>query len=712
MLKFGRFVAKNRVLILIIAVALLVPSLLGMAHTRINYDMLTYLPKNMDTVAGQDILMDDFGKGAFSLVVTEGMSDKDVAALKAKIEAVPHVDSVIWYDSFTSLAIPKEALPEKVYNFFNSGDATLMAVFFDTSTSADETIQAISDIRSVTNKQCYVSGLSALVTDLKALCEKEEPIYVTIAVLCACAAMVLFLDSWLVPFVFLASIGMAIVYNMGSNFFMGEISYITKAIAAILQLGVTMDYSIFLWHSYSDKKLALEKTEAMAQAIAETLPAVTGSSITTIAGFLALCFMSYTMGADLGIVMAKGVLLGVIASITTLPAMILIFDKPLEKTRHRAVVPQSKRFAGFVTRHYAAFLILFAVLMVPAIFGYRHTELYYDFTRILTTEEEQSIGSDDLQFLTANHKVSEDFNIACTHMIVCDADLPSKDAKEMIGRIEQVDGVQSVLGLDSLLGSGVPKEFLPTELVSKLESGGHQLILVNSSYNVSTSQSNDQIDAINAILKEYDSSGMLIGEAPCTKDLIDITDKDFKVVDAISIVSIFLIVAIVLKSFSLPVILVATIEFAVFVNLGIPYYTNFALPFLAPVCVSTIQLGSTVDYAILMTTQYRKNRSEGADKRTAITNALAYSIPSVLVSALGFFAATFGVGVYSDVSFISAMCNLLARGAIVSMLSVVFFLPALFMLLDKVIMKTSKGFRLKTPAAENAPAAETPGSAE
>ena len=701
MLKFGKAVAKHRVLILVLALVLLIPSVLGMLCTRINYDMLDYLPEDMETVKGQNILMDEFGKGAFSFVITEGMSDKDVAALEQQIEAVPHVDTVLWYDDLLDVSVPKELLPAKFYDAFCSGDATVMAVFFDTSTSADETIEAVTEIRSLAGKQCFVSGLSSLVTDLKNLCESQEPIYVTIAVACALIAMVLLLDSWLAPFLFLLSIGIAILWNMGSNYFMGEISYITKALAAVLQLAVTMDYSIFLWHSYSEQKTKFgDREEAMAHAIAETITSVVGSSITTIAGFLALCFMSYTMGMDLGIVMAKGVLLGVIGSVTTLPALLLIFDKALEKTRHRSIIPRMTKLAGFVTKRWWAFIIIFVIILVPAAIGYAHTPVYYDFTDILTDDDVESIDPDQLGFVLADDKLNEYFDVASTHMIVCNADLSHKDAKAMLSEIESVDGVKYALGVDSLVGAMIPEEVIPAKLTATLKSGGYQLILINSEYKVSTDECNAQIDSINSVLKKYDPNGMLIGEGPCTKDLISVTDKDFTVVTWISIAAVFLIVAVVLKSLSLPFVLVAVIEFAIFINLGIPYYTGFTMPFIAPVCISTIQLGATVDYAILMTTRYRKERFGGADKQASITTALAVSIPSILVSALGFFAATFGVGVYSDINLISSMCNLVARGAIVSMLSVIFVLPAILMLLDKVICKTSKGFINKTEHTE------------
>lgn len=692
MLKFGRGVVKHRVLILILAVLLMVPAVFGMANTRINYDMLDYLPEDMDTVIGQSILLEDFGKGAFSFVIVEGMEPKDVAVLREKISQVDHVDTVLWYDSLADLSIPMELLPQKYYDIFNSGDATMMAVFFDTSTSADATMEAITEIRNIAGKQCFVSGMSALVTDLKALCEKEEPIYVAIAVLCACGAMMLLLDSWLIPFVFLACMGVTILYNMGTNYFMGEISYITKALAAVLQLAVTMDYSIFLWHSYCEEKVRKDsREEAMAQAVADTVTSVVGSSATTIAGFLALCFMSYTMGVDLGIVMAKGVLLGVLGSVTILPALILVLDKPLEKTRHRSLIPKMDKVAGFITSKYWIFLVLFLVILVPAVIGYTNTPVYYDFTNILSGD----IDPEDVRFLEANEKLNEDFGVASTHMILCRSDLPGKDAQKMLKEIEDLDGVEYALGLDSLLGGRLPEEVLPESLVEVLKSDRYQLMLVNSSYRVSTDDCNRQIDEINAIIKKYDEGAMLIGEAPCTKDLISVTDHDFEVVNWISIGAIFLIIALVLKSASLPFILVAVIEFAIFINLGLPYYTGQELVFIAPICISTIQLGSTVDYAILMTTRYKKERREGQDKKGAVTTALAASMPSILVSALGFFAATFGVAVYSNIDIIGSMCNLMARGAIISMLSVIFVLPSMLMLLDGLILRTGLGFRNK-----------------
>ncbi len=693
MYKFGKAVVRLRIPILILAVVLLLPAWWGMQGTRINYDMLTYLPEDIETMRGQDILLDEFGKGAFSFVIAEGMDDRDVSALRQSIEQVDHVDSALWYDSFADLSVPKEMLPEDLRDVFLNGDATMIAVFFDTSSSADETIEAIGEIRELCGKQAFVSGISALVTDLKNLAEREEPVYVGIAVLCALGAMLLLTDSWLVPFVFLAGIGMTILYNMGTNVFFGEISYITKALAAVLQLAVTMDYSIFLWHAYCARKKENEdRGEAMALAIRDTVLSVAGSSLTTIAGFLALCFMSYTMGADLGLVMAKGCLLGVLGSVTILPSMILLLDKPLTRTMHRSLIPNMDRAAKWITGHFALFLVLFVLILGPAALGYARTPVYYDFTKILSGDDLQDMDAEDMQFLTAKNKLEEYFDVATTHMILCDAGMPAKEAEAMMDEIKALPGVTNVLGFNSLVGSSIPEDFMPEGLTDTLKSGDWQLILVNSSYAVSTDDVNGQIDAIDEILKGYDPDGMLIGEAPCTKDLIEITDKDFTVVSWISIGFVFLIILLTLRSLSLPVILVAVIEFAVFINLGIPYYTHFTMPFIAPICISTIQLGSTVDYGILMTTRYKELR-QSLGKKESVTQALAYAMPSVLVSALSFFAATFGVGVYTNIDLIGSMCNLLARGALVSMLSVLMVLPSLLLLLDGLVTRTTLGMR-------------------
>lgn len=686
-MRFSKAVVRGRVAILILTVILMIPAVFGMLETRINYDMLNYLPDDMDTVIGQNALLEDFGKGAFSFIVVENMPEKDVAALQEKLESVEHVETVLWYNSLMDTSIPMQLLPDKLYDAFNTGDATMMAVFFDTATSADETMDAIREIRSIAGKQCFVSGMSALVTDLKDLCEQEEPIYVAIAVVLACVAMMLFLDSWLIPFVFLASIGAAILLNLGSNWFMGEISYITKALSAVLQLAVTMDYSIFLWHSYNEQRAIYpDKCEAMAHAISATLTSVVGSSITTIAGFLALCFMSFTLGRDLGIVMAKGVLLGVLSCVTVLPSLILLLDKPLQKTRHRSILPKMDGLAKGVTKVFPVFLALFVVLAPVFYFAYDKTndEVYYDMGQCLP---------EDMEYVIANSKLSEEFDIASTHMLLVDASLPSKQVRSMISDMEQVDGVKYVLGLESVVGAGVPEEILPDSVRSILKSDKWELLLINSEYKVASDEVNAQIDSLNAILKKYDPTGMLIGEAPCMKDMIETTDHDFKVVNAVSILAIFLIILLVERSISLPFLLIAVIELAIFINLGLPHFLGQSLPFIAPICISTIQLGATVDYAILMTTRYKAERLAGKEKRPAVITALSTSIPSIIVSGMGLFAATFGVAIYSDIDIISSMCMLMARGAIVSMLCVILILPALLLLCDRLVCVTTLGMR-------------------
>ena len=694
-MKFGKWVVKCRIPILILAVALLVPSLIGMIMTRINYDMLTYLPGDIDTVVGQDILMDEFGKGAFSFVIIEGMDPKDVSSLREDISHVDHVDTVLWYDDFADVSVPMEILPSKLYDAFNSGDSTMLAIFFDTSTSSDDTMEAITAIRSIAGKQCFVSGMSAMVTDLKDLCEKEEPIYVGIAVALACVAMMIFMDNWITPFVFLMSIGMAILLNMGTNYFLGEISYLTKALSAVLQLAVTMDYSIFLWHSYEEQKSMYENNmEAMAVAINNTLTSVVGSSITTVAGFIALCFMSYTLGLDLGIVMAKGVILGVIGCVTTLPSMILVLDKLLQKTSHKSLLPDMGKVASGITKVFPVFLILFLGLVLPSYLSYKATnnEVYYDLGETLP---------EDMAYVVANSKLQEDFGVGATHMVLVSTDVSDTDVRAMIHEMENVEGIKYALGLESVVGPLVPEEMLPESVKEVLKSDDWELLLVNSEYKTATDEVNAQINELNTILKKYDSKGMLIGEAPCTKDLIETTDEDFKVVNTVSIVAIFVIIALVEKSITLPLILVAVIELSIFINLGLAHLTGTSLPFIAPICISTIQLGATVDYAILMTTRYKQERYEGRDKREAVTNALKVSIPSIIVSAMGLFSATFGVALYSDVDIISSLCDLMARGAIVSMFAVILFLPAMFMLFDKMICVTSIGFRNKNAEPSN-----------
>ena len=686
-MKFGEKVVKRRIPILVITLLLMIPAVLGMAQTRINYDMLNYLPEEIDTVQGQNILMEDFGKGAFSFIVVENMEEKDVAALTERIREVDHVETVLWANSLLDESVPVEILPDKIYEQFNTEEATLIAVFFDTSTSADMTMDAIRQIRQVTTEQCYVSGMSALVTDLKDLCEREEPVYVALAVLFATVAMELFLDSWLVPFVFLVSIGLMIVLNLGSNYFMGEISYITKALSAVLQLAVTMDYSIFLWHSYNEQRNRFEdNNQAMAEAVHETLNSVIGSSVTTIAGFIALCFMTFTLGKDLGIVMAKGVLLGVVGCVTVLPALILVFDKGLQKTKHRPLIGDVTGFAGKCVRIFPAFLILFLVIVYPAFHGYQKTnqEVYYDIGQCLPK---------DIPYVIANEKLSEEFDVASTHMILVKPTLSQSEVTTMIGEMEEVDGVKYVLGLESILGSRVPKEFLPDEVLKVMQSENWELLLVNSEYPVASDEVNLQVHQLNRILKDYDENGMLIGEAPCMKDMIETTDHDFKVVNAVSILAIFVIIALVEKSLTIPFILISVIELAIFINLGLPHYLGQSLPFIAPICISTIQLGATVDYAILMTTRYRNERMEGKDRKQAVITALSTSIPSIIVSGAGLFAATFGVAVYSDIDIISSMCMLMARGAVISMFCVILILPALFMLCDRLICRTTSGMK-------------------
>ena len=686
-MRFSKAVVKYRIPILILTVLLMIPSCLGMLGTRINYDMLDYLPDDMDTVIGQNELMEDFGKGAFSFIIVEDMPNKEVAKLKSQIEQVEHVDSVIWYDTLMDISVPMELLPDSVLKEFNTDHSTMMAVFFDSATSADVTMDAIRQIRSICGKQCFVSGMSALVTDLKDLCEQEEPIYVGIAVALACAAMLLLLDNWVVPFVFLASIGMMILLNLGTNYFMGEISYITKALSAVLQLAVTMDYSIFLWHSYCEEREKNDDhNEAMAAAISHTLTSVIGSSITTVAGFIALCFMTFTMGRDLGIVMAKGVLLGVLGCVTVLPAMILLLDKPLQKTKHKPLIPSMNKFSQVVVRISALLLIVFVVVLFPAYRGYEATndEVYYDMGQCLP---------EDMEYVIANNKLMDEFGIASTHMLLVDRTVPTPQIRKMIDEMEQVDGVKYILSMESIVGCRIPEEILPESVVDLMKSDRWELMLLNSEYKVASDEVNQQIGVLNEILKKYDQGGMLIGEAPCMRDMIQTTAHDFEVVNAVSIIAIFIIIALVEKSLSLPFILITVIESAIFVNLGLPHYLGQSLPFIAPICISTIQLGATVDYAILMTTRYKTERIQGKSKHDAVRIALASSIPSVIVSGMGLFAATFGVALYSNIDIIRSMCMLMARGAVISMICVILVLPALLLLCDGIIRATTFDMR-------------------
>ena len=681
MVKFGKKIVKFRVPILILSILLLIPSALGYLHTRINYDVLTYLPDNIETMKGQDILVNDFGTGAFSMFIVDGMEDKDVSKLKEKIEKVDHVKEVIWYDSIADISMPKSMLPTKVYDAFNSETGTMMAIFFDEGTSSDGTMEAISEIRSLAGEQCFLSGMSAVVTDTKELAEKETPLYVLIAVVLAMIVLGLTMESFFVPILFMLSIGIAIVYNLGSNYFMGEISYITKALAAVLQLGVTLDYSIFLMHSYEEQQIRYDgdKHRAMAHAISQTFSSVIGSSVTTIAGFIALCFMSFTLGLDIGVVMVKGVILGVLACVTILPSMILCCDKIIEKTKHKPFLPDIGRISDKVTKRYLIYVALFVVLLFPAIYGNNHTGVYYNLDETLPN-------------IIANEKLKEDYDMNTTHMILVDSSTDSADVGKMLNEMDKVDGIKWALGLDSLIGPSVPASMIPDSVTRSLKNDKYQLVLANSEYKVATDELNDQIKELNTILHKYDEGGMLIGEGPLTADLIDITDKDFKTVSAVSIGIIFVIIMLLFKSISLPIILVGVIEFAIFVNMGIPYYMGTKLPFVASIVIGTIQLGSTVDYAILMTTRYKRERNHGANKYDSITTAHRVSAQSIMVSALSFFAATIGVGLYSNIDMISSLCILMARGALISMVVVIFVLPSMFMVFDKVIVKTSKGF--------------------
>lgn len=688
MLKVGKKIVRSRIIILILSVILLIPAVIGYFNTKVNYDILYYLPKDIETMAGQDILVDEFGTGAFSFLIIEGMDDEEVSEIKKKVENVDHVAKVIWYDSIADLSIPMTMLPDKLYEAFNSDDATMMAVIFEETTSSDSTMNAIEEIRHVTGKQCFLSGMSAVVTDTKNLSEKETPIYVLIAVVLAVLVLGITMDSFLAPVFFLIGIGVAIIYNLGSNIVLGEISYITQALTAVLQLGVTMDYSIFLWHSYEEnlRELDGDKEEAMAHAISNTISSVVGSSITTVAGFVALCFMSFTLGLDLGIVMAKGVVIGVICCITVLPSMLLIFDKAVQKTKHKPLLPELPKVSEFIVSKSWLFAILFVILLIPALYGYKNTKVYYNLDSTLPKE---------LECIQANDKLNDLFEMNSTHMILCDANMDMLTTNMMIDDIEKVEGIKSVLGFDSLIGPAIPRNMIPDDLSSELSSDNYKLMLVMSEYKVASDEVNNQCNELSRIIKSYDPNAMLVGEAPCTKDLIEITDKDFSTVSEVSIGAIFLIILFVFKSVSLPFILVGVIELAIFINMGIPYYTSTVLPFVASIVIGTIQLGSTVDYAILMTTRYKKERSNGADKKEAVLIAHKSSMASIMVSALSFFAATFGVGLVSHIDMIGSLCSLMARGALISMVIVLTMLPTMLIIFDGLICKTTVGIRRK-----------------
>lgn len=686
MVKVGKKIVKFRVPILILSIILLIPAVWGYVNTRINYDVLTYLPEDIETMQGQEIMTNDFGIGAFSMLMVDGMEDKEIVKLKEKVEKVDGVENVLWYDSLADISVPQSVLPSKLYDEYNTEDGTMMAVFFKDGTSSDETMKAITEIRKITGEQCFLSGMSAIVEDTKELAEKETPLYVLIAVALSALVLAITMESIFVPVLFLLSIGIAIVYNLGTNVFFGEISYITKALAAVLQLGVTMDYSIFLMHSYQEQQVRYngDKERAMAHAISQTFSSVIGSSVTTVAGFIALCFMSFTLGKDIGIVMAKGVIFGVLVCVTVLPSMILCCDKLIEKTKHKPLLPDIGRISDKVTKRYVIYVVAFVILLFPAIYGNNHTGVYYNLDESLPK---------DLPSVIANTKLKEDYNMNTTHMILVDSSVAGSDVKKMSQEIEKVDGVKWVLGLDNLVGSGVPADMLPESVTGMLKNDKYQLLMVNSTYKVATDKVNKQIEQIDKIMDKYDKGAMLIGEGPLTKDLINITDTDFKRVSAVSIGIVFVIILLLFKSITIPVILVGVIEFAIFVNMGIPFYTGTKLPFVASIVIGTIQLGATVDYAILMTTRYQRERSRGAGKFDAITTAHKFSAQSIIVSALSFFAATIGVGLYSNIDMISSLCILMARGALISMVVVVLILPSLFMVFDKIIVKTSKGFR-------------------
>ncbi len=681
---FGKAVVKLRCVILILAIALLIPSAIGMQKTRVNYDVLFYLPKDIETMVGQDLLVKEFGTGAVSMLVAEDQSLSETAAMKAEVEKVDHVKNVVWYDSFMDLSVPVEVLPGKVREAFFNGDATIMFVIYDTTSSQEETMKAVEDIRLVLDEHAYLAGITGITTDTKNLADAEEPVYVGIAVLLAFLIGALTMDTFLAPVIFLLSIGCAILYNLGTNYFLGQVSYITKALASVLQLGVTMDYSIFLWHSFKENQAAMgDDQKAMSTAIEQTIQSVVGSSVTTIAGFVALCFMSFTLGMDIGVVMAKGVVFGVICCVTILPAMILVFDKLIEKTRHRPIIPKLSALPGFVAKHYRGILIAFCLIWIPAVWGYTHTQVYYELDTSLPR---------DLPSIVANQKLSEDFDMAVTHILLVDSDVEPAKVEAMCGEMKKVDGVKSVLGIDAVLGSQVPRKLLPDKLREELMSEDYQMMVITSSYKTASDEVNAQITQLNEILDRYDKGGMLIGEAPLTKDLISVTAHDFNVVNWVSIGFIFLIIFFVFRSVSLPFLLVVVIEFAIFINMGIPGFTGTRLPFVASIVIGTIQLGSTVDYAILMTSRYQAERRSGRSREESVEIAHRTSIQSILVSAFCFFGATFGVGIYSNISMISSLCILMARGALISMAVVLVVLPAVLMLADPVIVRSSMHF--------------------
>ena len=684
MIKFGKWIAKHKVIIVIISMLLLIPSFLGMAATRVNYDILSYLPESLETVEGQDIMVDEFGMGAFSMVVVEDMELKDVAALKEKFQNVEHVKDVLWYDSVADLSIPVSMIPEKFKDGFFNGDATMMIALFDNTTSSDAAMEAVSDMRKIANEQCFISGMSGVVTDIKNLALEEMPIYVVIAACLSLLVLLLAMDSLVIPVLFLLSVGLAVVYNLGTNIFFGEVCYITKSLTAVLQLGVTMDYSIFLLNSFEAyKKKYDSKDRAMAHAIADTFKSVAGSSVTTIAGFLALCVMTFALGRDMGIVMAKGVVIGVICCITTLPAMILVFDGVIEKTKHKPLVKSLDKASGFITKHYKVWLLVFLVMLYPAVYGNNHTQIYYNIDKSLPATLDSNVS---------NEKLKEDFDMSTVHMILLKNGMDSKEKTQMLDQIDKVDGVKWSLGMNSLIGPTFPESMIPSNIKKMLQSDNYEVQFICSEYSSATDECNAQLDAIQKIVKKYSPKSMVIGEAPLMKDLQDTTNVDLQRVNILSMAAIFLIILFVFKSISLPFILLFVIEFAIFVNMAIPYYQGVTLPFVASIVIGAIQLGATVDYAILMTSNYQKQRHLGKTKKESISIAHKFSMKSIIVSGCSFFAATFGVALYSKVDMIGAICTLLARGAVISTIVVLLVLPAMFMVFDPIIVHTSKGF--------------------
>ena len=685
MVKVGKWIAKHKYLIILISILLMIPSVIGMAKTRVNYDILSYLPDTLETIKGQDIMVDEYGMGAFSMVVVENMELKDVQKLEDAYSEIDHVKDVLWYDDVADLSLPVEMIPKDLREAFFKGDATMMLVLFDNTTSSDEAMEALTEMRKISNEQCFLSGMTGIVTDIKNLALSEMPAYVVIAALLCFVVLELFTDSFLVPLFFLLSIGISILYNMGSNIFLGEISYITQALTAVLQLGVTMDYSIFLLSSYEENKVRFpeDKERAMGHAIANTFKSIVGSSITTIAGFAALCFMTFALGRDLGIVSAKGVVIGVICCVTVLPAMILIFDKPIEKTKHKPLIKSMDGLSSFITKHYKIWLVVFLVLLVPAVYGNNNTKIYYNIAKSLPSTLDSNV---------ANEKLEEDFDMSVLHMVMMDKDMDAKDKRDMLNAIDKVDGVKWTISLNSLVGANIPDSMIPKDIKSMLQSDNWELAFVCSQYQSATEEVNNQIAQINDIVKGYDENAMVIGEAPMMKDLEDVTNVDLQSVNTVSMAAIFVIIMIIFKSISLPIILVAVIEFAIAVNMAVPFYQNISLPFVASIVVGTIQLGATVDYAILMTSRYQRERSKGKSKKEAVSAAHKASLESIITSGLSFFAATFGVSAYSKVDMIGSICTLLSRGALISVVVVALVLPAMFLIFDKVICKTSINF--------------------